>query len=644
MAQELNKFEIAKLYNQAGDNKLRFYKDLIKTENVRHNKPLLQLVKRIIKSIAEFPKVVVAAAALVFRKNKNTQPQPVPPAYTQSQQYKNQEKIVFQELGMNRSYLSPELLTLYDNVAANVKKQFPEPEKIISKLDITKRGNFLINHKEVAVFSQSDLANLNDYLQHNRPDIDLESLIVMKDDITPATSDKLVFIDYDNPVVKDFMQDLRPSLEKSHSDNALIEAMNKVALTIDAEPDYHDKFLDDFGLEMNSLNKRHGMYKNVDMLTKFQDRLVTMFNDGSKALDELSAGIAVKGGGLNSHFVGKDEDYYYVRVPKGHDEANHPLHNKVLAIPNTLIHNEMSDNLWLTIPLSMRFAEVDPKTFEPILDNGIQKSVTGAELVMRNNFEPKYFSRYEQATITIDDKLYASHAENGLLYAVNNDEAICLGFADMQSKMSVQDLEIPDDVKPNNKIKIPVVRIADNAFSHTTLTNVSLGSNITHLGDRSFAGCKNLSNLHGGSEHVASKDTTFEGVSQITISENIDKQSVLADTEVQNTAQEVTPSYYEEDYSNNWFVPPDSDFDLYDNNSSSHGSDIFAAMTVKTVYESGDTSSDEPTKDEKSQDKKEALEQGSQEKKDEPKQEPKEEQAQKSKQSQTKKIYADLGH
>ena len=92
---------------------------------------------------------------------------------------------------------------------------------------------------------------------------------------------------------------------------------------------------------------------------------------------------------------------------------------------------------------------------------------------------------------------WADETVDGIIYSLNGSNATVTGFTD-ETKTSVSSIIIPNSITIGEDpgTSYDVTAIADDAFSgYTDVESISIGENVTSMGNNTLANCKELLTL-----------------------------------------------------------------------------------------------------------------------------------------------------
>lgn len=528
-----NQFELAKMFADAPDSKmgkLKLYRDLKKTENVKRNPRLKEWINRIIDKIKHYASELINRLP-IFNKNLpeiSQEQAKLLTDYVKTEDYKNEETFVIKQLGIEDLMHHPDrtkLLKEYEVLEKNLYKIYKDrPEKlskVLENIKLSKDSNFIVNGRELKVFSANELQKFKSYLTDRGLSTDAVERNIMVDmNNSIPDSEKLCFVDTGWQAARDFLGlGQAPDLSKITSEQKTAEAKANIEQMI-AESESKTDLL----AELDKLGVKADMYYDIIHQKQFKDlkngertaamknlqenirfQIQKMRDNNPKLLSMLATGISV-----NANIIkGSDEKNYYVTVPSSK--------GNVIAIPADIVHESKgNNNMYFTLPLSMDFQIVNPKTKKPALDNkGNVQTVSGADLIIDRNFNINTVLRYDNSIVMYKDKpMYTIQPRMSaddkrvlpFLCAVDNEKVVIVRNLDANAT----DVVIPDTVYVNDR-QLPVVAIMDSAFSDTSLLkSVELGTNISEIQKSAFAHCSCLESIKGGASEVTVDECGFQ--------------------------------------------------------------------------------------------------------------------------------------
>ena len=103
---------------------------------------------------------------------------------------------------------------------------------------------------------------------------------------------------------------------------------------------------------------------------------------------------------------------------------------------------------------------------------------------------------------------------NGLKYNLNRNTVKVIG-KDPNSFVINTNVTIPSSIEYGGK-QYSVTSIGDQAFNGSDLTSVTIGNNVTSIGQEAFKGCSGLTSVNIGDNVTSIGQSAFYGCSELT--------------------------------------------------------------------------------------------------------------------------------
>lgn len=530
-----NKFEIAQMKIDKGDNKLAFLHQLLNSQNAE-NKGLVSairnLIRKITTSVAKLTAGTIGAVVMLpfsvldglhkfvskdyrrkcdeaerrerdrYAKMGKEYPEKFDDfLYTNTKKFKDAEAALLTSLGVTAKYFGKDIQDSYRAITDSIKHKYAQSDenelkRILSTVDLSENRNFLVDDKEVAVIKGAE--NLIAFKEHKaryeseHPDY-ISREVRIFDSRKNADGIPYMFLDATNELVKDFLSEdivhkQNQNLENEPSSEAALEKIEAV--------------LDKYGLSRpKNINYRKTLFSSDALAGKTIPEIVKEVKDTApELLKELAVMISVSTDEKNNHLINQDDNCYYVKLPSTKKET-------VIAIPKDSDYRITKNGLLITINMGDTFPVVDKETLNPV-----GKNISCADMIILNKFEPTDIRRFSYIgdTVEIDGKALQVKNIGGIQYGIdtsNPDNPYAIVVRSITDKHKI---EIKNDVVVGDKV-IPVTEIANDAFAGTEVREITLSENVSRIDDNAFYGCAGLQAVHSKNKNgVNISDTAFD--------------------------------------------------------------------------------------------------------------------------------------
>ena len=538
----LNPFDVAELYQKYANNKLKFYYELLKSQNVRTNPILRDHIRDIIDRIINFAKDKINRIPFFNRK--------LPPItreqsdYTLQPEYKAKEEVTFKAFDVDKRYFNRDILDVYHLIKRNLEKGKDKHNgNVIANLSLTPRGNFLINGTEAVVLNINKYEQFAEFLKEKYPSKDASDFFIFSDTLTGAETDMLYFLNYDTPEVCEFLESVHSAERKHEAEHEQTKAGSKAQepeavpeqKKTEPEPEKEQStILSDIGLIKDDIIPLKGV-KTQEEIDSFLSAIRDIKEKHPEELDKLAFDFTVASG---STYLKEDENFIYLKVPRvpETDPSKSP-ESMIIAIPNDVfqINNDyfMADPKapvqkavrTITLPLSMQAMVIDESTMEPVYndDDDSVEMVDIADLFINKSLEANNVLWCDSLAFQEDSGIMQvgiipdQDPDNKFIYAADKNRA----FVYKASSKNAEKLTIPDTIEVNGH-PLHVVGVYNKAFEGLeNLKEVTLGENVAIVQSKAFKDCTELTKINGGGINMDISNDAFEGCSLLE-SEGID--------------------------------------------------------------------------------------------------------------------------